>query len=168
LIGYETAIAHGSNAVSLRSQVPHIQVLRLKWKSRVECREEMMNYQTTLAPILAGLGGLSMLASGTMMHRGWGMMPMHGRWGIGRMMWGHRLAEPLWGWWPWIGIVTGAIVLISAIAISLAPQYRRSLGITVVIVAILNLIFGMGSLFPSILAIGGGWLALSQHPLPEK
>jgi hypothetical protein len=101
----------------------------------------MMNYQTTLAPILAGLGGLWMLASGAMMHRGWGMMPMRGRW---------------------------EIVLISAIVLSLAPQYRRSLGITIVIVAILNLIFGIGGLFSSILAIGGGWLAISHHPATEN
>ncbi len=127
-----------------------------------------MNYQTTLAPILAGLGGLWMLASGTMMHRGRGMMPMHGRWEMGHMMWGQKVVEPLWGWWPWIGIGAGAIVLISAIILSLAPQYRRSLGITIVSVAILNLIFGIGGLFPGILAVAGGWLALLPHPATEK
>jgi hypothetical protein len=43
-----------------------------------------------------------------------------------------------------------------------------ALGLTIVIVAILNLIFRTGGLFPSILAIGGGWLALSQYPITEK
>jgi hypothetical protein len=127
----------------------------------------MMNYQTTLAPILAGLGGLWMLASGAMMHRGWGLMPMRGRWEMGHMMWGEAMVGTV-GWWQWIGIVAGAIVLISAIILSLAPQYRRSLGITIVIVAILNLIFGIGGLFSSILAIGGGWLAISHHPATEN
>jgi hypothetical protein len=108
-----------------------------------------------------------MLASGAMVHRGWGMMPMHGRRDMGHMMWGQAMVGPS-GWWQWIGIVAGAIVLVSAILLSLAPQYRRSLGITIAIVAILNLIFGMGGLFPGILAIGGGWLALSPHPLPGK
>jgi hypothetical protein len=70
----------------------------------------MMNYQTALAPILAGLGGLWMLASGAMMHRRWGLMPMHGRWEMGHMMWGQEI----------------------------------------------------------VVAIGGGWLALLPHPVPEK
>jgi hypothetical protein len=129
--------------------------------------EDMMNYQTTLAPILAGLGGLWMLASGAMIHRAWGRMPMHGRWEMGHMMWGQAVVGP-GGWWQWIGIVAGTIVLISAIILSVAPQHRRSLGITIVIVAIFNLIFGMGGLFPGILAIGGGWLALLPHPVTEK
>jgi hypothetical protein len=125
-----------------------------------------MNYQTTLAPILAGLGGLWMLASGARLHRGWEMMPMHGRWEMGHMMWERELVGPLW--WSWIGIFAGAIVLISAIVLSLAPQYRRSLGVTIMIVTTLNLIFRTGGLFPSILAIGGGWLALFQYPVTEK
>jgi hypothetical protein len=128
----------------------------------------MMNYQTALAPILAGLGGLWMLASSTIVNRSGGMMPMYGRWGLGHMMWRRELNGAFWGGWPWIGIVAGTIVLISAIILSLAPQYRRSLGITIVIVAILNLIFGIGGLFSSILAIGGGWLALAQHPETEN
>jgi Zn-dependent protease len=127
-----------------------------------------MNYQTTLAPVLAGLGGLWMLASAAMRHRGWGRMPMHGHWEMGHMMWGEAIVEPLGGWWQWIGIFAGAIVLVIAIILSLAPQYRRSLGITIVLMAILNLIFNIDSLFPGLLAIGGGLLAVSYRPSTAK
>lgn len=117
-----------------------------------------MTQKTLTAFWISLLGGLWMLLSGRFMYgsfmnrpRGWGHH--HLLWGRGMM--GH------FGWgWPWIGLVAGTVVIVSAIVLYAYPRYRRSMGMTIVLVSLLNLFLGMGGMMASALGIVGGVIAL--------
>lgn len=70
--------------------------------------------------------------------------------------------------WPWLGLIAGAIVVVSAIALYAYPQYRRSLGMTILLVSLLNLFFGMGGLLASLLSIFGGVVALTPREISPE
>ena len=116
--------------------------------------------QRLTAFILSLLGGLWMLSSGHMMYGGFRHMP--GSWGRGHMMWGRGMIGQFGLWWPWFGALAGMIVIISAIILYFSPQYRRSLGTTILMTSILNLFLGMGGLLASALGIAGGIVTLTS------
>jgi hypothetical protein len=127
-----------------------------------------MNQKSFIAFILSLLGGLWMLSSGRILYGGLGRMPLHTGWGMRHMMWGRGLAgQVIPGlWWPWFGILAGAIVVVSAILFYLVPRHRRSLAITILVASVLNLFLGMGGFLASVLGIAGSIAALS--PAPES
>lgn len=122
--------------------------------------------QRLTAFILSLLGGLWMLGSGRMMYGGFGRMP--GGWGAGHMMWGRGMMGQFGLWWPWFGLLAGAIVIVSAIILYLAPQYRRSLGATILVTSILNLFLGMGGVLASALGIAGGIITLTPRATSQE
>lgn len=104
-----------------------------------------------------------MLAAGSMMY-GY-VTPMPGRMGWRHMFWGRGMMGH-WGMgWPWLGLIAGAIVLVSAILLYSAPRYARSLGLTIVVTSALNILFGVGGILASLLALSGGLIAITpeQH-----
>lgn len=121
----------------------------------------MMN-RTLTAFWLSILGGLWMMASGRFMYGGFRRMPA-AAWGRHHMMWGRGMMGYLGLGWPWLGLIAGAIVVISAIILYAYPQHRRSLGLTILLVSLLNLFFGMGGLLASLLGIAGGAVALTPR-----
>ena len=121
-----------------------------------------MTSRNLVAFVLSLLGGLWMLGSGRMMYGGgFDRMPMHGGRGAGHMMWGRGMMGQFGLWWPWFGALAGTIVIISAIIFYFSPQYRRSLGTTILVTSILNLFLGMGGLLASALGIAGGIVAIA-------
>ncbi len=111
-------------------------------------------------------GGLWMLAAGCLMYGRFNRMPRG--WGPQHMMSGRGMMGHFGMGWPWFGSVAGAIVVISAIALYSSPQHRRSLGITILGVSLLNLFFGMGGFLASLLGIAGGIVALSHRQLSQE
>lgn len=128
----------------------------------------MTTPKSSTAFILSLLGGLWMLASGRMMYGGFGHVPMHSSWGMRHMMWGRGMMGHFGLWWPWFGALAGTIVIVCAIILYFAPQYRRSLGSTILVTSILNLFLGMGGLFASILAITGGIITLTPNATSQE
>ena len=130
--------------------------------------KSIMNQRTLVAFILSLLGGLWMLASGQMMYGGVSRMPMNGGWGTGHMMWGRGMMGQFGFWWPWFGTLAGTIVIVSAIILYFAPQYRRSLGTTILVISVLNLFLGMGGLLASVLGIAGGIISLRPKAASQE
>lgn len=118
--------------------------------------------------ILSLLGGLWMLSSGRVMYGGFGRMPMNADWGMGHMVWGRGMVGQFGLWWPWFGALAGTVVIVSSIIFYLAPQYRRSLGTTILVASILNLFLGMGGLLASALGIVGGSIALTPKTTSQE
>ena len=123
-----------------------------------------MTSQRSIASFLLSLlGGLWMLGTGRMMYgRGLGGVGS----GVHHMMWRHGVVSGLW--WPWFGLLTGAIIVASAIFLYLAPRHQRSLGTTILVTAVLNLFLGMGGMLASGLAIAGGVLALTPQTTSQE
>ena len=119
-----------------------------------------MRQRVSIAFWLSFLGGLWMLAAGRMMPGRW--THMRG-WGLHPMPWGREIMG-FGSAWPWLGTLAGAIVIICAIALMLAPQYRRSLGTTILVISLLHLAVGMGGLLGSVLGSIGGVVALLPKP----
>ncbi len=111
--------------------------------------------------VLSLLAGLWMLlAGGAMMgSAGWGSMGpgMMGGGGMG-WMWGHGVI----GWWPWLGLLAGIIVLIGAAMLYAKPAQSQGWGIVILVASALNLFLGMGGLLASLLGIVAGALALTK------
>ena len=84
------------------------------------------------------------------------------------MMWGRGMMGGFGLWWPWFGVLAGAIVIVCAIVFYFAPQYRRSLGVTILVTSILNLFLGMGGLLASALGIAGGIVALTPKATSQE
>lgn len=84
------------------------------------------------------------------------------------MMWGRGMMGHFGIWWPWFGVLAGTIVIISAIVLYFAPQYRRSLGTTILVTSILNLFLGMGGLLASALGIAGGIVTLMPRTTSQE
>lgn len=114
--------------------------------------------------ILSLLAGLWMFSMGGMMsgfqwgpgnlgHMG-GMM--HHR------MWSYGLVNSVW--WPWVGLVTGIAVLMSAIMLYTRPLRSKDWGVLILIASGINLLVGMGGILASVLGIIGGALAVSWQP----
>ncbi|MEL6139290.1 MAG: hypothetical protein AAFQ61_01720 [Cyanobacteria bacterium J06626_23] len=123
-----------------------------------------MATQRPIAPFLLSLlGGLWMLGTGRMMYGR--MLGGVGR-GTHHMMWQHGVISGLW--WPWFGLLAGAIIVVSAIFLYLAPRHQRSLGTTILLTAVLNLFLGMGGILASGLAIAGGVLALTPQATSQE
>ncbi|MEM9904812.1 MAG: hypothetical protein AAF921_07295 [Cyanobacteria bacterium P01_D01_bin.44] len=127
-----------------------------------------MTQRSLIAFILSLLGGLWMLTSGRMMYGGFGRMPIHDGRGMGHMMWGRGMMGQFGLWWPWVGLLAGAIVIVSAIMLYFAPQYRRSLGTTILVASILNLFLGMGGVLASALGIAGGIITLTPKATSQE
>jgi hypothetical protein len=83
-------------------------------------------------------------------------------------MWGRGMMGQFGLWWPWFGILAGAIVVVSAIVLYFSPQYRRSLAVTILVASILNLFLGMGGFLASALGIAGGIVALAPKAISEE
>jgi hypothetical protein len=115
---------------------------------------------------LSLVGGLWMLVSGGLMYSRFHRMS--GGWGPQHMMWGRGMMGHLGLGWPWFGPIAGAIVAISAIAFYRSPQHHRSLGITILVVSLLNLFFGMGGFLASLLGIAGGIVALVPKQISQE
>ncbi len=115
---------------------------------------------------LSLVGGLWMLASGGLMYGRFNRMPTG--WRPHHMMWGRGMMGHFGLGWPWFGLIAGAIVVMSAIAFYNSPQHRRSLGITILGVSLLNLFFGMCGFLASLLGIAGGIVALTPRQLSEE
>ncbi|MEA5463806.1 hypothetical protein [Leptothoe sp. PORK10 BA2] len=117
-----------------------------------------LTQKTLTAFWLSFLGGLWMFLSCRFLYGNFSRMPA----GLGRhhMMWGRGMMTHFgWGW-PWFGLIAGLIVMACAIAFYFSPQHQRSLGLTIVIVSLLNLFLGMGGVLASALGIVGGVVAL--------
>lgn len=68
-------------------------------------------------------------------------------------------------WWTWIGIIAGIIVLIGTAALfSRRAVDVRGWGVVILVVSIIDLIFGAGGIGPGILGIIAGLLALFWRP----
>ena len=63
--------------------------------------------------------------------------------------------------WPWFSIFAGIVVLIGAVVLYVKPQQRRSWGVVVLVVSVVNFFVGMGGLLAGALGVIGGVLALS-------
>ncbi|MGD9676517.1 MAG: hypothetical protein AB7V19_07530 [Candidatus Bipolaricaulia bacterium] len=114
------------------------------------------------AVILSVLGGVWMVATGTM-YGGWHM----GSYGSMSWMWGHGMmggvaATP--SWWPWLGVVAGGVVLLGAIMAYVQRSRIKPWGIVILVASAVNLFFGMGGLLASALGITGGALVLTWGP----
>ena len=59
-------------------------------------------------------------------------------------------------------------MIVSAIILYFAPQYRRSLGTTILVTSILNLFLGMGGVLASTLAIAGGIITLTPSATSQE
>jgi hypothetical protein len=126
----------------------------------------------TIAFVLSLLAGLWMLAAGSMMGGfGWGgMMGNRRSMGYGQGM-GHwqGMADWMWGrgtrafglWWPWFGLLAGALVIIGAIILYSRPEQRRTWGLVILIVSVLDFFLGMGGLLAGALGVIGGALAMA-------
>lgn len=122
-----------------------------------------MTTKSLTAFLLSLLGGLGMLACGRKLYGGFGRR-MSG-WGGHHpyLMWEGSMSGHFGLWWPWVSVVAGGIVLVSAIALYFFPRHRRSLGVTILVASLVNLFFGMGGMIPSLLGIAGGVVALSPR-----
>ena len=123
----------------------------------------MTTQRSTVSFLLSLLGGLWMIGAGRMMSgrvlNGVGQGARH-------MVWRHGMMPGLW--WPWFGILAGAIVIVSAILLYLLPRHHRSLGLTILVTAVLNLFLGMGGILASGLAIVGGALAVTPPTASQE
>lgn len=129
-------------------------------------QQQTTTQKTVTAFWLSFIGGLLMLASGRLMFARFSRMPAG--WRHHHMVWGPGMMGHFgWGW-PWFGAIAGAIVVISAIALYVNPQHRRSLGITIAIISLFNFFLGMGGPLATILGVFGGVVALTpKQPSPE-
>lgn len=131
-------------------------------------RSEAMNTRALVAFILSLLGGLGMLGHGSMMYGRFGRNMS--RWGghHHHLLWERSMAGHFGLWWPWIGVIVGSVVVVSAICYYLAPQYRRTLGMTILVASLINLFFGMSGMFASFFGIAGAVIILSPAPASEQ
>lgn len=118
-----------------------------------------MSERILIACLLSLSGGLWMITSGRMMYGNFYQMPMGDVWGLDNMMLGRGMMAQFDLWWPWFGLLAGSIIIVSALFLYIAPQYRRSLGMTILMASILNLFLGMGGLLASVLGMTGGVVA---------
>lgn len=118
-----------------------------------------MNERILVSFLLSLSGGLWMIASGRMMYGNFHQIPMNDGWGMGNTMLGSGMMAQFGLWWPWFGLLAGSVIIVSALFLYIAPQYRRSLGSTILVTSILNLFLGMGGLLASVLGITGGVVA---------
>lgn len=127
-----------------------------------------MTTRSLTAFILSLLGGLGMLAHGRRMYGGFGRR-MSG-WGghHHHLLWERSIAGHFGVWWPWVGVIAGGIVLVSALVFYWAPQHRRSLGLTILTASLVNLFFGMGAFLASFLGIAGGIVAIAPQELSQE
>ena len=117
-----------------------------------------MTQKTLTAFWLSLLGGLWMMLSGRLMYGSFTRIP--GGWGRHHMIWGRGMMGHFgWGW-PWIGLIAGTIVIVSAIVLYLYPRYHRSMGMTILVASLFNLFLGMGGVLASALGVVGGVVAL--------
>jgi|SRR3972149_1167530 len=122
----------------------------------------------TTAFVLSLVGGVFILLGG-------GMMPTIGSFGFGGMMgfggMGGMMGHPGYGMMGWagfglLGLVLGAIVVISAIMLNSKPQEHATWGTLIVLFSVLSIFggamggFGVGI----ILGLIGGVLALTWKP----
>jgi hypothetical protein len=119
--------------------------------------------QPTAAFVLSLLGGLWMLAAGSMMGGfDWGDM-MGGWQGMHGWMWGRGGMGGFGLRWPWFGIFAGIIVLVGAIMLYVKPEQRRSWGVVILAASALYVVVGMMGLFAGTLGVIGGVLALTAR-----
>jgi hypothetical protein len=117
--------------------------------------------QPTAAFVLSLLAGLWMLAAGGMMG-GFGWGGMMGGWpGMGGWIGGRGGTGGFGVWWPWFGVFTGIVVLVSAVVLYVKPEQRRTWGVVIVVASALNLFLGMMGFLAGTLGVIGGVLALS-------
>ena len=135
--------------------------------------------QPTARPVAAFifslLGGLWMLVAG-LGRTGWMRMP-DGGWGhhggSWRGGWMHQNgllcgSMPFDAWWPWVGLLTGVLIVTAAIVLLASPAHRAGWGITIIVAAVVGLLLGTGGLIAAVLAIVGGVLALTWNPTPSQ
>ena len=121
----------------------------------------------TIAFVLALFGGLWMLASGVGMYGGMGHgRGVHdGRWPVGGM---HsqgvicNIAPDYW--WPWLGLLAGALIMVGAAVIFAHPALHVGWGVTIIVATVIGFFFGTGGLLAVTLAVTGGILALTWRP----
>lgn len=115
-----------------------------------------MNERTLVAFLLSLSGGLWMIASSRIVYGGLAYTPMNNDWGMGHMMFGRGMIGQFGLLWPWFGGIAGTIIIISAALLYFVPQYKRTLSVSIIMLSILNLLFGMGGVVASALGIAGG------------
>lgn len=121
-----------------------------------------METKSNTAFALSLSGGILMLLSGWISWRWWTQgMPVGwgGPWGS--MMGGWNM---MWGSIPWLGLLSGLIVLIGAILLNAQPEQSVSWGIVILIFSVISL-WGMGGFFiGAVLGVIGGALAVGSKP----
>jgi len=122
----------------------------------------------TTAIVLSLIGGSLMLLSGAIMFMmlmyGWmGFGMMGGYMGMG-MMGNIGIPFGFMGSLSLIGIVSGILVIIGAVMLSLRPAEHEAWGITILIFSVISLLGMGGFLIGAILGIIGGAFALSLKP----
>lgn len=122
----------------------------------------------TAAFILALLGGLWMLGSG-LWADGWGWRGMHGggwNWAGGCVLSRGTVCDWMagYGWWPWIGLITGLAIVIAAALLYARPEQRTGWGVAILLAALIGFLFGAVGLLAVVLAAAGGVLALTWQP----
>ena len=134
---------------------------------------ERQSEKPVTAAIFALIGGIWMLFT-AMGRNGW-TRGMIGGWShhrdTGRGNWMHQngllcgfMSGDFGVWWPWVGLVTGALAVIGAVVILANPARHTGWGITMIVAAVVGLLLGTGGLIAAILVIVGGVLAITWHP----
>jgi hypothetical protein len=120
-----------------------------------------------IVSLIAGLwmfasGGWMMAGGGWTGMMGGGMMGWQGYGGASTWMWHHRLMNAFWpgGWWSWIGLAAGILVIVGAVAVYAQPSSRAKWGITIIVASVVAMIMGTGGVLAGVLGIIGGVLAL--------
>jgi uncharacterized protein DUF6114 len=131
----------------------------------------MMEEKPTAAFILSLLAGVFILLGGGMMTMigswlgNYGMMGQYGRW-AGMMGTGFGMMRFAFGAMGVLGIVFGAIVIISALMLNNKPEQHQTWGSLIVLFSVLSIFastmggFGIGL----ILGLIGGILAITWKP----
>lgn len=117
----------------------------------------------TTAAALSIVSGVWMIVTATMSYGfAWHRMgrSMFAGWMWCNGMAGHVAPGFLW---PWFGVLAGIVVLVGATRIYTKPVQSSGWGVTILMVSVLNLLFGMGGLIASLLGIVGGALAMSNR-----
>jgi hypothetical protein len=115
-----------------------------------------METKSNVAFALSLSGGILMLLSGWISWRWIGQgMPVG---------WGGPWGSMMWGSIPWLGLISGLVVLIGAILLYAYPKQSVGWGIVILIFSVISL-WGMGGFFiGAVLGVIGGALAVGSKP----